>query len=172
MTPRIVREARQARAAARRHRDAVGRRAGERWTPALAARVPTGGAGASPARGPRGDGDARARRRVERGIRGAAAHLRPVEARRRAQLDGGWTLRARRHLERSGSSGDVAALQEGESPANGAGGGAAREPDGRRGRVWCGLRDVGGVRGGGDRRVSLKSSREACALVISVRIIE
>ena len=124
------------------------------------------------ARGPRGDGDARARRRVERGIRGAAAHLRPVEARRRAQLDGGWTSRARRHLERPGSSGDVAALQEGESPANGAGGGAAREPDGRRGRVWCGLRDVGGVRGGGDRRVSLKSSREACALVISVRIIE
>ncbi len=84
---------------------------------------------------------------------------------------GGWTSRARK-LERPGLSGDVAALQEGESPANGAGGGAAREPDGRRGRVWCGLRDVGGVRGGGDRRVSLKSSREACALVISVRIIE
>ena len=49
---------------------------------------------------------------------------------------GGRTSRGRK-LERPGLSGDVAALQEGETPANGADGGAAREPDGRRGA--CGV---------------------------------
>ena len=64
---------------------------------------------------------------------------RGLVGRPRANLkSSGWTSRARKiEPERLGLGGDVVALQEDETPANGVGGGTAREPDGRRGA--CGV---------------------------------